>query len=391
MRLQLIKTAALAALVQSTSAAPASDKASFEKLPNLDVVKTTTDNGITLDWVTRESQGKVYSPPPDAPEGAKKLSQAQHMNVLPQFTGPDGTVPIARLSNDVAPKQLPPFPNEDNNSTEGIEARAIAGTHWYAASWQQSRNHGGRAFMTIHKPFLEREKDFSLLQIAVAHDKADQPNNGAKKSQTVEAGWTHYPVLHKGGPILFTFFTTNGYNGMRDYVGGYNTAVKGWFQHDSAIHPGMPLSRFSVDGGQQQELEIMYQLHDNCWWLYTMGKYIGCYPTSLFHPNGVNPKNTLGTVATGASLYGEVVNSGSSLTKTDMGSGHFAKDGWKHSAYMREMKWFDTNGKLQDWDGPANAANPDRYSIQTKFKSGLTNWNSHMFLGGPGAGGKVGA
>lgn len=389
MRWEMVKAAALAALVQSTSAAPAGDN----KKPGLNIIKTTTQDGLTVDWVTRESQGKTYSPPSNPPSGAKQnVVSAQQMKVRPELQGPEGAVPIARVNKDVPMKQLPPRPSEDNSNNTEIYARdGVAGTHWYAASWQGSRNHGGRAFISTHEPFLERDQDFSLLQIAVVHDGADQPNGAAKKTQTVEAGWTHYPVLHKGGPILFTFFTTNGYEGQSDNVGGYNTAVKGWFQQDKDIHPGMPLSHFSVDGGQQQELEIMYQLHDNCWWLYTMGRYIGCYPTSLFHPNGVNPKNTLATESTTLSLYGEVVNSGSAVTKTDMGSGHPAKDGWQHAAYMREMKWIDENDQLHDWDGAANAANPDRYSILAKFKSGMKDWDSHMFLGGPGAGGQIGA
>ncbi|KID78889.1 uncharacterized protein G6M90_00g025560 [Metarhizium brunneum] len=109
--------------------------------------------------------------------------------------------------------------------------------------------------LPTHRSFFERDEDFSLLQVAVVHDRADRPNGVAKPDQTVEAGWTHYPVLHKGHPILFAFYTTNGYRSQSDYA------------HLPGHAYFCPLRRRRQTGGD----EIIFNLHDNCWWLYTNG------------------------------------------------------------------------------------------------------------------------
>ncbi|EFY88480.1 hypothetical protein MAC_05532 [Metarhizium acridum CQMa 102] len=386
MRWELFMAATLAALVQSTSAA-----LSTHKEAKLNIVKTTVEDGITVDWVTRESQGEIFTPPSEPPAGADIEAFGRNLAARPQAQGPEGTVPIARVNNDVPMKQPPLLHTENYSNATELHARAsVRYKHWYATAYQNNENIGGGAFISTHRPFLERDGDFSLLQVAVVHERADQPNGAAKQDQTVEAGWTNYPVLHKGGPILFAFYTTNGYRGQADYVGGYNFKVKGWFQQDREIYPGMPISAFSVEGGKQEEIEIRYKLFNNCWWLYTMGRYIGCYPTSLFAREGVNPKNTLATSATNILLYGEVYNTGERLTTTDMGTGRHASEGWKYAASMRVMKWVDTNGQEHDWSGFVHADDPARYSIMPRFQSGWQGWHSHMFLGGPGAG-SVGA
>lgn len=378
-----------AALAPSTKAAPAGDNTEHK----LNTVRTTAHNGIIVDWITRESQGRTYTPPSRPPSGARpRVPGAHQVKIRREFQGPTGSVPIARINEEIPMKQLPPCPSTDGLNATKIQARAgAAGKHWYASSSQRSRNHGGGAFISTHKPFIERQRDFSLLQIAVIHDAADQPNGAARRRQTVEAGWQYYPPFHKDGPLLFTFFSTDGHQSQTDLVGGYNTKVKGWYQHDKDIHPGMPLSQFSVDGGDQQEIEIMFMLSEECWWLYTLDRYIGCYPTSLFHPKGVDARKTLAAGATSVSLYGEIFNSGEQVTTTDMGSGHPAGEGWQHAAYMRKMTWLDVDGNTtHHWDGTSEVDDPARYSIDAKFKSGIKDWDSFMFLGGPGAGGRIG-
>ncbi|KAK9434980.1 hypothetical protein VB005_09771 [Metarhizium brunneum] len=67
MRWELFKVATLAALVQSVSAAPSTDKE-----VKLKIVKTTTEDGITVDWLTRESQGEKFTPPSEPLAGADR-------------------------------------------------------------------------------------------------------------------------------------------------------------------------------------------------------------------------------------------------------------------------------------------------------------------------------
>ncbi|KID84651.1 hypothetical protein MGU_08171 [Metarhizium guizhouense ARSEF 977] len=200
MRWKLFKAATLAALVQSASAAP-----STHKEAKLKIVKTTTEDGITVDW---REQIEAFG---------RKVA------VRPQAQGPDGTIPIAGAGNDVPMKQPAPLHIEDSSNATELHVRArMTNEHWYATAYQNNETLGGGGFISTHPQI------------------------------TVEAGWTYYSVLHKGGSILFAFYTTNG-----------------------RIYPGMPISALSVEGGKQEEIEIIFNLHDNCWWLYTMGRYVG--------------------------------------------------------------------------------------------------------------------
>ncbi|KAK9434981.1 hypothetical protein VB005_09772 [Metarhizium brunneum] len=129
--------------------------------------------------------------------------------------------------------------------------------------------------LPTHRSFFERDEDFSLLQVAVVHDRADRPNGVAKPDQTVKAGWTYYPVLHKGHPILFAFYTTNGYRSQSDYVGGYNFRAKGWFQQDRRIYLGTPISALSVEGGKQEETKSYSISTKSAGGSTLMGRYVG--------------------------------------------------------------------------------------------------------------------
>ncbi|KHN95955.1 putative Glucoamylase [Metarhizium album ARSEF 1941] len=378
MRWEIVKAATLVALIESTAAAPSADKKA-----ELNIVKTTKENGITIDWVTRESQGKVFTPPLEPHAGADKEKFGRNVTLGLGAQGPDGTVPIVRVENNVPMKQPAPLYRDDNFNATELHARAVSvrGKHWYAHSSSYDWNLGGGAYISTHRPFVKQDGDQSLLQIAAMYVEFDHSNNTVKWQQTVEAGWRYYPAADKGGPVLFTYYTTDGYE-----TGVDENYERGWFQYDKEISPGMPIAAFSVQGGRQEEIELRYRLHNGCWWLYTMGRYIGCYPASLFALEGVNPRNTLATRSSNFSFHGEVYSIDGLPTATEMGSGRPARDGWKYAAYMRDMKWIDINGQEHDWDGYSWADDDAGYSIETEFLSGTAGWNSYMFLGGRGTG-----
>ncbi|OAQ99612.1 hypothetical protein LLEC1_04884 [Akanthomyces lecanii] len=146
--------------------------------------------------------------------------------------------------------------------------------------------------------------------------------------QTVEAGWINYPA-QVASPHLFTFYTTNAYQSYGDGVSGWNTEYRGWVQYDGAYYPGMELAPLSASEGP--------------------------------------------------------------MTTTDMGSGHFASEGYGKAAYIRNILITGTDDNDSDYDGSQGVVVSDanRYTIDTHFKSGST-WGSYFFLGGPGAGGVIG-
>ncbi|GAW11881.1 hypothetical protein ANO14919_012340 [Xylariales sp. No.14919] len=388
MQWSVLKAAALAVAFQTTSATP------IRRTDALEVVATTTmADGQVVDWVLPESQtsSKIAIPPP-APASKRSLQSSTIRALLardPARQGPNGTVPIPRSSSVTkAPKRLPT--KEDDGALKISAADdSYAGQHWYASSGQSVNNKGGKGTFSLFKAFTQSGADFSLLQTAVIRNNAAHAGTGAV-TQTVEAGWINYPN-QVSAPHLFSYFTTNGYSADADNVGGWNRDHAGWVQVDAEIYPGIAFAPLSVDGGDQYELEIGYYLTEGNWWLWCLDRYIGYYPASLFS-QGVNAADTLADHSDIIDFYGEIYNSETALTTTDMGSGEWPATGYGKSAYIHNILYINTDGNYVDYNGQNQLVVSDtgRYNILPTWSSG-TNWGSYFYLGGPGAGGAIGA
>jgi len=114
------------------------------------------------------------------------------------------------------------------------------------------------------------------------------------------------------------------------------------------------------------------------WWLRVNEKdVIGYWPGSLF--------NSLGREATRVEWGGEIINwkSGGRHTTTDMGSGHFADEGFKKASYFRNLKIVDGTNTLREPQGLYFFADKHNcYNVKTG--NGGTSWGAHFFYGGPG-------
>ena len=72
----------------------------------LRVAKSVTlDNGQIIDWVYKDSQGLVASPPPFLPGGSGPMRSVFNETTI----GPKGTVPILRSSTKNARVKRPPL------------------------------------------------------------------------------------------------------------------------------------------------------------------------------------------------------------------------------------------------------------------------------------------
>lgn len=386
MHRRLIIFLATVLLLQSTVAAPLPAKTTH----NLPIVKTTVNSkGQVIDWVKAESQGEIATPPSSPPRSRIK-ARALLAEDPAAHKGPEGTVPIFRskATKQQAIKKLPGL--EDNSTlTDGIRAKAgYAGSHWYASSGQVVPNLGGSAVYSLFNPYVQYSSDFSLVQTAVIRDNVPVAGGGSV-IQTVEAGWINYPDQIVP-PHLFVFFTTNGYQGMKDNIGGWNRDVDGWVQYDDEIYPGITFSPLSQDNGGQYGMEIRFYLFEGNWWLWVLDRWIGYYPGRLF-TRDVSPFRTLQTGSNRINFYGEIFNSGTALTTTDMGSGEFPELGFGRSAYMHNITYTDLEAHDQHFDGSQQLVTSDaaRYRQETHFKPN-SNWGSYVLFGGPGAEGKVG-
>ncbi|KAI1812762.1 hypothetical protein GGS20DRAFT_587188 [Poronia punctata] len=392
MLFNIFKAAAVATAVLSTASAAPLDARDAHI-----VATTTTAEGQVIDWVKPESQvkdGKIATPP--APPASKRNLKAKQPSIEailgndPAKKGPKGTVPRLRPSKVERPaKRLPT--KDDHNVTSTLSARdGYSGQHWYASSGQNVNNHGGKAAFSLYKAYVQSGGDFSLLQTAVIRNNAAQAG-GEAKSQTVEAGWINYPDQVQA-PHLFAYYTTDGYSSNADNKGGWNTDVAGWVQVDESIFPGVAFEPLSTDGGDQYEVEIGYWLTEGNWWLWALDRYIGYYPGSLF-AQGVNAADTLAGYSDVIDFYGEIYNSETEMTTTDMGSGEFPNTGFGKSAYLHNIYYIPSDSDAYvDYNGDNQLVISDtsRYDLDKHWSSG-ESWGSYFYLGGPGAGGQIGA
>ena len=368
-----------------------------ERHRRLEIVTTTrTPSGQVLDWVPIESQlksGKIASPPPngkiDIPRGKRRAALTKFELEHPAAKrGPEGTVPILRkdLSKIRVVSSLGDYlskhgrrPSRHLKLDNGFYLLPpdSKGNHHYTLTSQNILCFGGEGNLSAFDPYTGSSSDFSLMQIGFANDDTGQP-------QTVEGGWQEYQQEYGDWvPHLFVYYTTNGYSEDGDNKGGYNQDVDGWVQYDGSIYPGATSSPNSTPGGAQYIMQIKYQLYENNWWFRCNGRWIGYYPAQLFMGNQ-SVFSTLGDHASTIGFWGEIgdVNE---PTKTQMGSGYWAEDGWTYSAYQSNLLvQTDRNGGLSDYDGGAGwTSDPTLWDIITQMKSG-TSWGSYFWMGGPG-------
>jgi hypothetical protein len=116
----------------------------------------------------------------------------------------------------------------------------------------------------MFKAFVNNGADFSLLQAAVAFD-------SSAGLQTVEAGCITYPN-QISQPHIFTYFTTDGYSGSGNNIGGWNQDVGGWVQVDDTYFPGTVFTSIATFGGTQYDMTMQYQLFQGNWWLFVIDR-----------------------------------------------------------------------------------------------------------------------
>ena len=362
---------ALCGLLLSVSAAPVSSGTR-----QLKVLKTTTtSNGQTVDWIAKDSQGDVASPPaPLRTNVTVKPAMAAYIAGLPK--GPEGTVPVLRSNGrTLAKKGRPQARDNESQRRAALEDRqSDAGIHWYVSTAEVVSNYGGIGTFSIFDAYVESSGDFSLLQTAVI--------STTGTANTVEAGWINYPD-QVSAPHLFSFFTTNDYAEDGDNIGGWNLDQAGFIQTDDTYYPGQAFAPLSTIDGSQYELEIGYFFSGGNWWLWVLDRYVGYYPGSLF--------SGLATESNEINFYGEIYNSETTETTTDMGSGEFADTGFGYSGYIHNIEYYDTSSDAIAYVPNSGdiISDTSRYTISEAYNSGTT-WGSYFYLGGPGAGGVVG-
>ncbi|VVB03330.1 unnamed protein product [Arabis nemorensis] len=298
---------------------------------------------------------------------AEAITQVWHKNG--EYC-PDNTIPIRRVkkedilrakSIESFGKKTPPGILEVTSADQYVHEYAIAGV-------RGGNFFGSKASLNIWKPSVATN-EFSLAQTWLVSGDGGSLN-------TIEAGWQVYPYLYGGSnPTLFIYWTRDGYQ----TTGCYNLLCSGFVQTNTQYSVGAAYTTFSQYNGAQYALNLLIwkdKPTGNWWLLINDDVFMGYWPGSLF--------SSLGSGATDVQWGGEVyVRDGVPHSTTDMGSGHFAVEGYGKASYIRNLKTVDGTNILREPVGLYSyVTNSNSYSFQ-KGSDGTT-FGSHFYFGGPG-------
>jgi hypothetical protein len=372
------------------------------------VATTRTESGQIIDWIRPESQlpaGMAMAKPPAGPGGNKAPADAAKIaqyTKAPDITertartevqmqkaaqGPPGTVPVVRFSVDEFLKSVRELPENPADVFKKPPPPAPDTNMRYYGVWQRFGTFFGTAGrINIWDPAGPVSGETSIAQTAVIR---------GTPMQAIEAGKIELNSLNGDDrPHFFTFYRTNG-GATGDWVGGYNTLVKGWIQVGASVAPGMSLAAWSsTSGGAQFSLDLEVRLWQGNWWVWAAGQWAGYYPHcigggtadpcqsgTLFSAGGIRDQ------ADRLDWYGEVFDkTAPSPTSTDMGSGRFAAEGWGKAAYFRNLTFYWAPNTYWWWDsGSASATDSGCYSVSGPFFSQSDpNYHNWWLYGGPG-------
>jgi Neprosin/Neprosin activation peptide len=305
-----------------------------------------------------------------SPLGAgKKDDQGNEMNC------PDGTIPMRRLTLEQMSKfkslrsffSKNPLEKEVKPPQAAAAPAGVPATHRWAHAFQNINVLGGHSFINVWDPPIGANQVFSLSQ----HWYVGGSGAGL---QTAEVGWQVYPGMYGGtSPVFFVYWTADDYN----KTGCYNLTCNHFVQTNKSWPIGGAIGPSSVYGGGQYEVQVAFYLTGGNWWLYVNGgaasNTVGYYPASQYGS---------GAMSKGASEIdygGEVVGT---TSFPQMGSGHFANQGWQKAAYHRQVQAYPTAGGAVDASLTPSQAWPNCYTaVVTKY---APTWSETLWYGGPG-------
>lgn len=252
-----------------------------------------------------------------------------------------------------------------------IRRDSSGGGHEHAVVFVNGEQYyGAKASINVWAPRVTDAYEFSLSQIWLISGSFGHDLN------TIEAGWQVSPELYGDNyPRFFTYWTTDAYQA----TGCYNLLCSGFVQTNNKIAIGAAISPRSSYNGRQFDLGLMIwkdPKHGHWWLQLGNGLLLGYWPVFLF--------SHLRSHASMVQFGGEVVNSRSSggHTGTQMGSGHFADEGFEKAAYFRNLQVVDWDNNLLPLSNlHVLADHPACYNI----RQGKNNvWGTYFYYGGPG-------
>ncbi|XP_025013627.2 uncharacterized protein LOC8258664 [Ricinus communis] len=311
-------------------------------------------------------------------EGERGAWQMWHRNGT---RCPKGTVPIRRskMHDVLRANSLFDFGKKQQHRSISLARRTdppdvVSGNgHEHAIAYTGSSQevYGAKATINVWDPSVQVVNEFSLSQIWILSGSFD-----GSDLNSIEAGWQVSPELYGDSrPRLFTYWTSDSYQA----TGCYNLLCAGFVQTNSRIAIGAAISPVSFYGGNQFDITILIWKDPKLgnWWMgFGDNTLVGYWPAELF--------THLADHATMVEWGGEVVNSraNGAHTSTQMGSGHFAEDGFGKASYFRNLEIVDSDNSLTSaQDISILAENTNCYNIKSSYNN---EWGTYFYYGGPG-------
>ncbi|KAA8542225.1 hypothetical protein F0562_023377 [Nyssa sinensis] len=355
----------------------------YLKKINKPAVKTIqSPDGDVIDCVTSNLQPAFDHPqlkgqeplePPDRPKGHDSIDAMTESFQLWTDSGescPEGTIPIRRTTEKdiLRASSIRKF---GRKLRRGVRHDTMSSDHEHAVAFVNGdQYYGAKASLNVWAPGVTDQYEFSLSQLWVISGSFGNDLN------TIEAGWQVSPDLYgDNNPRFFTYWTTDAYQ----TTGCYNLLCSGFVQTNNKIAIGAAISPRSSYNGRQFDIAIMVwkdPKHGHWWLEFGSGLLVGYWPSFLF--------SHLRSHASMIQFGGEIVNSRSMgfHTSTQMGSGHFADEGFGKASYFRNLQAVDWDNSLIPLSNlHLLADHPNCYDI-IAGKSNI--WGSYFYYGGPG-------
>ncbi|GFP90108.1 hypothetical protein PHJA_001154600 [Phtheirospermum japonicum] len=357
----------------------------LDKINKPPVFTIESPDGDIIDCVRKRKQPaldhpllkhhKIQRVPPKMPKAIK--SAHRHKGAFGQMWHqkgelcPKGTVPIRRSTVDdvLRAKSLYDFGKKRARCLTPFDRPMTK--HAVALTSAAQAMYGAKASIGLWDPTVETCGEFSLSQIWVMLGSFNKPSD----LNTIEVGWQVDPQMYGDKrPRFFTYWTRDAYRS----TGCYNLLCSGFVQVNRRIVIGAAFSPVSSIGGNLSEITITVwkDPKKGNWWLALRDISVGYWPSKLF--------THLADQATLVEWGGEIVNAGANHrhTSTQMGSGHFAEDGYGKASYFRNLETVDWENNLVPVQGVTTIVEkPKCYNIQS---SNNNEWGTYFYYGGPG-------
>ncbi|XP_038702790.1 uncharacterized protein LOC119999356 [Tripterygium wilfordii] len=256
----------------------------------------------------------------------KSINEASQIWLRNETRCPKHSVPIRRTTiADVMRTNFITQVDEKQNSNYH-KLTSKSNVHQYATVIHKAPEgvYGAKARLNVWQPFVEGIREFSLAQIWIIAGPDDEDLN------SIEVGWHVYPWLYGDNATrFFIFWTKDRYQTGKCYN---IQNCPGFVQKTDKMVVGAALETISQYNDTQYDITVLIRKDQKKgdWWLTVGETVVGYWPADIF--------TRLKGAATRVEWGGEVINTATTSrgrhTKTQMGSGHFADEGYKKASYF---------------------------------------------------------